>query len=282
MKKLSYKNLQSHYSSECKLCNGVQSIVNNNIRYECLCQKMARQKWSLEQVKIRPNSLKYKDWKDFNGTIEANGEIVGNLTIESALAGRDKAFLYCFGSVFDAKLLKNRSFHLHVHNHIYDGQNIIITGDSGSGRSLLAVLILKEVICASSFLSRSLDYRWVETYNLIDAARWTNSSNSNKGVDHDYLDHISGLDFLFLDGVGVQTRGHNYPPDHFALDKLFGHRRSEGLPTILNCSKNLWKLVSGRNPQGADGIHRIYGNQFVEILQDSNNVIIDLEKDNIG
>ena len=281
MNTLSYEGLQYHYASDCKSCHGAQSIVDSEgIRRECLCQKLARQKWRLEQVKIRPDSLKYKDWADFNGTIQINGEIVGNLTIESALAGRDKAFQYCFGSSYDPKLLQKKSSFLHVHKHVRDGQNLIITGDSGSGRSLLAVLILKEVICVSSFLS--LDYRWVESYDLIDAARWTTSGHANKGVDHDYLDHISGLDFLFLEGVGLQTSGHNYPPDHFALDKLFGHRRSMRLPTVLTCSKDLWKLLAGRNPRGREEIHKIYGNQFLEILQDSSNVMIDLKREHVS
>lgn len=282
MKTLSYDALQFHYASDCKLCRGAQSVVDiDNIRRECLCQKLARQKWRLEQVKIRPNSLKYKDWADFNGTIEAGGEIVGNLTLESAISGRNKAFQYCFGSPYDPELLQNKSSHLYVQKHVSDGQNIIVTGDSGSGRSLLAVLILKEVIRASSFLSHSLDYRWVECYDLVDAARWTNLGGSNKGVDHDYLDHIAGLDFLFLEGVGIQTRGHNYPPDHFALDKLFGYRRSMRLPTVFTCSKDLWKLMTGRNPRGRDEVHKIYGNQFLEILQDGSNVLIDLEKENV-
>jgi len=276
---LTYEGLQFHYARDCKLCQGIQSIIDaDNIRRECLCQKLARQKWRLEQVKIRPNSLKYKDWADFNGTIEVNGEIVGSLTIESALSGRDKAFQYCFGSPFDSKLLHSRSSHLYVQNHTSDGKNVIITGDSGSGKSLLSVLILKEVICAASFLP--LDYRWIETYDLINAARWDNNGTTEKGVDHDYLDHIAGLDFLFLEGVGVQTRGHNYPPDHFALDKLFGNRRVMRLPTIMTCSKEFWKLVAGRNPAGQDVVHKIYGNQFLEILQDSGNIVIDLEKDN--
>ena len=127
MRTLSYEGLQFYYANDCKLCRGAQSIVDaDDIRRECLCQKLARQKWRLEQVKIRPNYLKYKDWEDFNGTIEANGEIVGNLTIESALSGRDKAFRYCFGSSFDSKLLKNKSSHLYVQKHVLDGQNIII------------------------------------------------------------------------------------------------------------------------------------------------------------
>lgn len=282
MKTLSYEGLQFHYANDCKLCHGMQSIVDaDNIRRECLCQKLARQKWRLEQVQIRPNSLKYKDWSDFNGTIEANGEIIGNLTLESALSGRDKAFRYCFGKAFDAKLLKNKSSHLYIQKHVTDGQNIIITGDSGSGRSLLAVLILKEVICASSFLPQSLDYRWVEAYDLIHGARWQASGVvASKNIDYDYLDHLSGLDFLFLEGVGIQTRGHNTPPDHFVLDKLFGHRRSASLPTVLTCSKELLKLAMGRNPRGFDPVHQIYGSQFLEVIRDSNNIVIDLEKEN--
>ena len=282
MNTLSYEGLQFHYASTCKLCQGAQSIVDEGgIRRECACQKLARQKWRLEQVKIRPDSLKYKNWADFNGTIKANGEIIGNLTIESALAGRDKAFQYCFGSPYDSKLLQSKSLYLRVQKHVFDGQNVIITGGSGSGKSLLSVLILKEVICAS-LLSSLLDYRWVEAYDLIDGARWTNSGHSHKAVDHDYLDHVSGLDFLFLEGVGVQTWGHNYPPDHFALDKLFGNRRSMRLPTIMTCSKELWKLATGRNPGGRTEVRRVYGNQFLEILQDTNNVVIDLERENVG
>ena len=278
MNTLTYEDLQTHYASTCNSCKGVQSVVGkDDIRRECSCQKIARQKWRLEQVQIRPPSLKYKNWADFNGTIEAYDEIVGNLTIDSALAGRDKAFRYCFESSYNPKLLKDKSLHLRVQKHVFDGQNIIITGDSGSGKSLLAVLILKEVICAS--LSHSLDYRWVETYDLIDGARW---EANGKGIDYDYLDHLAGLDFLFLEGAGLQTWGHNSPPDHFSLDKLFGHRRSARLPIILTCSKALWKLAMGRNPSGREPVHKIYGNQFLEILRDTNNVMINLEKENVS
>jgi len=279
---LKYDSLQRLYASTCGMCNGVQSVVGRDwASRECRCQKRGRQKLNLEKVNIRPNSLKYKDWADFNGTIEANGEIVGNLTLESALAGRDKAFQYCFGSPYDCNLLKNKSDHICIQKHKSDGQNVIITGDSGTGRSLLSVLILKEVIYAHSVFTDRFGYDWVEVYNLIDAARWTTSGNSSKGVDHEYLDNIADLNFLFLEGVGIQTRGHNYPPDHFALDRLFGNRRSMRLPTILTCSKELWMLVTGKNPRGREEVHKIYGNQFLEILRDSSNIVIDLERDNV-
>lgn len=282
MNQVSYEDLQIHWANGCKFCEGKQTIVDSGgIRRECLCQKGARQKNRLEQVKIRPDDLKYKDWADFNGTIIDRGEIVGSLTLESALSGRDKAFQYCFGSPFDPSIVKRKTSHLRVHKHVSDGQNLIITGDSGSGRTLLAVLVLKEVIRASVFIQDSLDYRWVEAYDLIDAARWSNLGGSQKGIDYDYLEYLAGLDFLFLEGVGIQTRGHNSPPDHFALDKVFGNRRSHSLPTVITCSRDLWKLLAGRNPAGRDEVHRIYGNQFLEILQDTNNIMIDLEKENV-
>lgn len=275
MNTITYASLRQLYAHECKFCAGVKSITDaDGIRRECTCQKLARQKWRLEQVKIRPDSLKYKGWSDFNGTIEDNGQIIGNLVLESAVDGRNKAFRYCYGIPYTTGKLP-----IHVHKHVSDGQNVIITGDNGSGRSLLAVLILKEVIRASSLLTDALEYRWIETFDLIDAARWTINGSADKGVDHDYLDHVSGLDFLFLEGVGLQTRGHNYPPDHFALDKLFGYRRSMRLPTIMTCSKDLWKLLTGRNPRGREEVQKIYGNQFLEMLLDSNNVMIELEKD---
>ena len=88
MSVLKYDSLQRYYSYACDMCKGSQSVIGTDGAIcECICQMRGRQKWYLEKVNIRPNSLKYKDWADFNGTIEANGEIIGNLTLESALTG---------------------------------------------------------------------------------------------------------------------------------------------------------------------------------------------------
>ena len=172
-------------------------------------------------------------------------------------------------------MLKNRSKNLKIHKHLNDGQNLIIVGDEGSGKSFLGILVLKELIYASSFLRRDLEYRWVESYDLINAATWQTMRGYGKAVDDDFLDFLIDLDFLFLDGVDAQKRGHNRPPDHYALDKLFGSRRIENSPTIITCSKTFWKLTALRR----DSVQQIYGDQFLEILLDDSNVVIQLEKE---
>lgn len=276
MNALSYADLRLYYASQCPICKGKQSVVDKGgIRRECSCQKQARQKWRLEQIQIRPEELKLKSWSDFNGTIKVLDVVIGHLTLDSALEAKNKAFDYCFKQAYDPELLKNRSKNLKIHEHLDDGQNLIIIGEEGSGKSFLGLLVLKELIYASGFLQRDLEYRWVESYDLIHAATWQTMGGYGKAVDDEFLDFLTDLDFLFLDGVDTQKRGHNRPPDHYALDKLFGSRRTENLPTVVTCSKNFWKLTALRR----DSVQQIYGDQFLEILLDESNVVIELVKE---
>ena len=276
MKPLLYADYRKYYANHCLICHGDARIVEDGVRKECFCQKKARRKYRLEQIEIYPPELKYKDWTDFTGIITKNDQITGNLKIDSTIIARNKAFNYCYGVDFDASLLKNRLSSIKVHDHLDDGQNLVIAGDESTGRSLLGAIICKEVANASILINRDLDYRWVRFYDILNAARWIYDASMNKPVDHAYLDMLTNLDFLFIDGMNVQ-RGKNSPPGHIAMDTLVGTRTLWHLPTVLVCSRKVLKLAT--TLIGQEQLSSLYGYEFVQMIKKPNTVVIELIKE---
>lgn len=277
MKTLTHAEFRDHYARQCQTCKGAGCVVEDKVRKECTCQKTARRKYRLEQIDIYPPDLKYKDWGDFSGIITQDDKVMGHLKIESALAARDQAFRYCYGAPYDVNLLESRYKNLKIHERLSDGQNIVIVGDERTGRSLLGAIICKEVGNASLVLNRDLDYRWVKFYDILNAARWVFDSQHHKPVNHVFLDMLASLDFLFIDNVDVQRGGKNYPPDHIAMDTLFGSRTLFHMPTVLICSKKILKLTTMSG--GQDQLAHTFGFEFMQLFRKSDTMIIELVKD---
>lgn len=273
MQKLSYDEWLEHFASGCNRCEGSRSINIDGIYVRCPCQDTARRKHRLENVEILPPELKYKDWKDFNGTIKKGDIVTGRLTFKSAIEARSKAFRYCFGQEYSDEVLADRFSHVCVHEHLKDGQNVIIAGDERSGRTFLSILILKEISVASALLRRDIDYRWVPSHKIISSARW----DTGTSINQQNLDAWSGLDFLFIDGVEIQKGGHNTPPDHIAMNGLFYERRAYSRPNIVVCSLDFWKRI--KLSAGQQFTVHNYGAEFFNMITSSDNVVIELHKE---
>lgn len=277
MSELSYSDYRDYYAKKCTLCNGNSIVLEGKIRKECICQKKARMTYRLERIDIYPPDLKYKSWNDFTGMITQEGKIVGHLKTESIIAARNSAFKYCYGVPFDKELV-NRAEHLKVHQHLKDGQNIVIVGGERVGRSLLGAIICREVANSSIILNKDIDYRWIKFYDILHAAQWAydNTVGSYKHIDYAYLEMLEDLDFLFIDGIDIQ-KGHTNLTDHVAMNSLFGSRLMFHKPTILICSENFIKLLSLAS--GVERISNSYGYEFIQMIKKSDNVFIELLKE---
>ena len=276
--RLPYEAFTEYFAKRCKLCNGAKRVKVNGVWASCSCQYYATIRYRLEQIPITPPSLKYKTWSDFTGEIRdvnAKGEteIVGQLDTSAFVAAKQKAMQYCFGTA-DPAVLNDRENRVIVHKHARDGQNVIISGPKQTGRSLLGLLVLREVIFASTLHRLNLDFRWVKASEILHAARW----DENKAIDHDHLDELANVDFLVIDGVELQKQGYGHTgrADSISLDVFFGERRGSNLPTIVICSDEF--LACSRSRQYVDLIERSWGSEFVELVTEPTNVVIELQK----
>lgn len=269
MQNSTYLDLSQWYANRCPHCHGKQYIEIQGSPRRCICQKTATARARLEAVDIVPENLKYMQWKDFTGLIRNDDEIKGSLTTTSATEGRNAAFRYCYDKDFDLSLTKNPS-NLVLSNRLRDGKNVIITGPQNSGKSLLGVLILREA-CRSYIIGKNFQFRWVKFYDIINHARW---NAKDKEINHVLLDEYAELDFLFIDGVDMHLGGHNSPPDHVAMNVLFGTRRSFHLPTIYICS-NVFMQSAKRN---IDNTVTLFGQEFGSSISDPKNTVIELKK----
>jgi DNA replication protein DnaC len=280
MKKLTYQNYCDYYASKCSICESRKRILKNNIWTCCSCQYTATIKWRFEQIEIHPESLKYKNWADFTGEIKGTNketgklEILGHLSVPTFMGAKQKAMEYCFGSS-DIKVLEDKKKYLSVHKHCMDGQNIVIAGRRNTGRTLLAVLVLKEVVNASCFFNLNLEFKWIKSSDLIDAARWDNS----KSIDHVFLDSLYDIHFLVIDGVDIYRGGHNTPPDTISLNVLFNYRRKMAYPTIIICSDVF--LNSILHAKYGDEVSRPWGEEFYSLITNPSNVTIEMEREEI-
>src|SRR5437867_2071959 len=132
---LTYRQYSTFYASKCDACKGVKRLLKNGVWTACSCQYTASAKWRIDQFEVVPPDLKYKTWNDFTGV---HGD--SKLTNQSFIQAKQKALRYCFGGE-DVSLINDRQKNLIVHEHLNDGQNVVIAGATGSGRTLLAVLI---------------------------------------------------------------------------------------------------------------------------------------------
>jgi len=274
MKKLTHQQYCDYYADKCNRCKGDKRLHVDGMWVSCPCQRIADLKYRFDKFEISPANLKYKKWDDFDGFGRlVDGKKQQALTHQSLIESKSKALKYCFGTD-DRSCLDNRKLHLRVHKHIEDGQNVIIVGEKQSGRTLLAALIIKEVAYACKLFSKNISFQCVKSYELHNYARW---DDAGKRIDHAVLYDLADVDFLVIDQIEMRPpRGHHTnPADIHSLEMLFGTRRTSNHPTILICSCNFWAHFQ----KYSHDIAVQWGNEFVSIMSDSNNVIIELEKE---
>jgi len=272
-KEINYNQLCKYYADRCKRCYGKKRITIDGVNKVCSCQLKATIKHRIDSIEIYPDSLRYKKWSDFTGII-GDDKITGQLNLESVSKALYSALSYCF-NVNDIKLIHKRKKHLTIQRHLSDGQNIIISGDKNSGKTMLAALILKEVAYACVVHGINMDFKWIKFADFFDAARWTN----NKSINNDYLDYLSSIDFLSIDGIDKPDSGHNNPADMYSLNSFFGYRNVFNKPIIFICSRRFLSLSKSKKNIDQKMIIDLLGEEFYLSFSKPNNYIIDLEKE---
>lgn len=272
--KLNYQQYCDFHASKCKVCKGQKRVEADGVWVTCSCQYSASVKWRFDQIQVFPEELKYKTWGDFTGIGSSD-----RLTSDSFVTAKEKALRYCFGSA-EPNVVANRSQNSVIHKHLSDGQNVIISGPRRTGKSLIAILILKEVVYSCAIRNRKIDFSWIKLNEIVDAARWSSiDRQSAKSIDYVLLDHLSDVDFLFVDGVDLAPTvgNHRHPPDILSLDKLFSNRLVSKTPTIITCTDRFSTALFSTS--GVNEVRIQYGDEFCNLLTHPNNVFIDLHKE---
>lgn len=278
MKTLELDDFCLYYAAKCDKCKGQKRVRINNVWYACSCQILANVKWKLEQVRIHPPELKQMTWDDFTGVIKEKDLQTGMLQVESVLAAKAKAIDYCYKNN-DPNFPTN----LILHKRAAEGANLIIGGEKNSGKTLLGVLVIKEIIRTSVVHNIPLSFEWVSSSEIKEAARW----DSAKSINHGKLDSWAEVDFLVVDDVDIeveQVQGKSYhktsPPDKTSLNILFGQRDMYHRPTILLCSQRLLRFAD--SPLHMKSIDQQWGAEFIHILTNKKNIVINLQRENFS
>ncbi len=270
-----YKDYCDHFATTCKACKGDKKVLKEGIWKGCGCQFVATIKWRFDKVQIDPK-LKTLSWGEFDGILNRGCKEDPDYKklLDPAIAKKAKysAFEYCFGTKrFEA--LEDRKKNLCLSSRIGSGQNVVIVGDKQSGKTLLASLILKEVVYASLLFAEEYTFEWIRGYKLLDVA----SRLDDRPVDLNRLDELGSADFLFIDGL-VAPKGY-----WSSLDRLVDDRMSVGLPTIVTCSHGFWEGCMGVKGYGAGHVDREVickhlGDEIIRLMTDSRNLVINLSK----
>jgi len=271
MSDLSYGDYSQHYADRCHICEGKGHVMYESVRTMCICQHTAKMKWRFEQLEITPSNLKYKNWDDFCGISETGDN---KLLEQSFIIAKQKALKYCFGSD-DVTSMHQREENLIVHKHLDTGKNIIIVGGPQSGRTLLSVLIIKEVVYACRIYNLDITFQCIKSSILQNESRW----DTSRPVNHALLDGLKDIDFLIIDNIEKPFQGghKDTPSDTVSLDTLFYSRNLRNKPTIIICSDNFWECAIHPQYQ-AETLVR-WGGEFASLLLDDNNAIIRLHKE---
>jgi DNA replication protein DnaC len=211
--------------------------------------------------------LKYLDWPNFTGQIKSGGMTVGSLSPESAIKAKKQALTYCFGCT-DEPVNRSKSM---IGTRLFNGNNLIIGGPKGCGKSLLACLVLKEVLYYSYSRNKDITIKWLKYGDLVEIARW----DSHVDIDSTKIMALMDTHFLVIDGLDFAHGGHNAKPDLHSLNRLFSARQVRQLPTILICSKRFLEAL--QKPEQYSYLEDRMGEEFVSLATDGRNTIIKLD-----
>ncbi|KKN14320.1 hypothetical protein LCGC14_0997220 [marine sediment metagenome] len=283
--KLVYKDYCDYLANKCQACKGEKRIWSEGIPKACACQYLATAKWQFEQISINPPHLKYKKWSDFTGEIrDKDGKVVTFLEQSYFTKAKQQAMKYCFGSS-DPKVLKDPSKYSVIQKRLQSGQNIIISGGHQTGKTLIAALVVKEVLRAAILHRISVDFQWVKSADVLYAATWANAidpvtgefGSSIKSIDYPKIEEWASTDFLVIDSIELRKYGHTGLPDSMILNKLFTERINKNKPTILICSLD-FKLAL-KTLSSEHHVKKVWGEVFAELASSDDIFVIELKTD---
>jgi len=278
MTDVDYEAYSDYWSSRCSACKGTKRLLVHGSWVSCQCQNLASMCRKFSQVQVDPPSLKNLTWDDFTGCIKQDNlgriETVDTLPVSIYNDAKSQAIKWCFDT---DNIQNNREFYLQhsqIHQRYVSGSNLIIAGDQRSGKSLLAVLILREVAKSAMYTGKDYDFRWVPNPELLYAASW----GTNKPIDYEELDELADVDFLFIDRFDVPR---NNP---VSLDKMFYGRKNKR-PTIATCNMDFFNGCRDNQLGNALKPHRVkqmLGEYALMFMSDPSTQVILLTKKIIG
>jgi hypothetical protein len=247
---------------------------------------------------VIPDELKYKRWEDFTGRADPDGSGEKDfLDFNVAFKAKLMALEYCYGDTVrnmpmegSQEAIKtltsdnSRATKSLILSNKRSGRNVVIIGPKKSGRSLLALLILKEVAWASFHQNHRVSWKYTVGTELLEAATW----GAGKTLNLDLLDELTEVSFLLIDNVKTQ----NLPASNTELNRVFLARARNRLPTIMVFNQGIANIPARRlqamgyrdgavqndiaNPW--DEIERVWGDVFVSVCQAQNNLVIDFDQ----
>jgi len=260
---LPFEEFSFKFSKTCKKCNGKKYLVENDEITECSCQLKALIDYKISLIPV-DSDFRSLDWDDYTGDTVREGKEHRVLNWQQA---RNLAFEYCFSkdsilkigldetkvsSEIIEKIINKRFSNSKILNRMKEGANLVLFGDSFSGKTLLAYLVTREVIGASVLLG-DFDVKWVSFNTLINSLGFDR-------VNHQLIDEISYVDFLILDNVYIPQQG-NYMKN--ILDDIFHERITKKMPI----------LITGQNITN----RKMLGDEFFRILNSNNTRKVILE-----
>lgn len=220
-----------HINRHCQTCRGEGQFKfwdetrEGVVDYICPCLDQ----WTLTRL-LASAGLRRRDRELGWGDLDVTGGIPVE-TLEKALEYRDN-----------------------IATAIDRGRGMILTGKSGSGKTMIATLLLKAA------LAKGYDGHFIGVIDFIQAyaGGW-----GNKEKDQWFNQRIKGVDLLVIDDLGVL--GETNLAER-ALNEVIRHRLSSLKPTIFTSEMGIDRLrtkyegIVGRADEG--GIHVVSGENW--------------------
>jgi len=128
--------------------------------------------------------------------------------------------------------------------HKYNKYDMILVGNTGTGKSHLAYAIAKEVL---RHTNRFIIVKFIEIMRRIKTA-WSMHNEREQSI----IDEYSNIDFLFLEEIGI---GYGTENEKIFLFEILDNRYKQKLPTIITSnlsSEDFQKYID------SDGINRVW------------------------